>query len=182
MKPVNICVYCGSSKGENPLYEEHARAFGKILAEAGVGLVYGGGGIGLMGEIARAVLGAGGRVTGVIPYFLNEREIPLHEVTELIVTKSMHERKQIMFDKSDAFIAFPGGIGTIEEIIEMMTWAQLGRHSRPIIFVNIGGYWDPLLKMLDHVIEEGFARSSVHSLYAVVDRIEDVLPRVSAGL
>lgn len=182
MKPQNICVYCGSSSGTNPVYTQKARAFGTLLAEENVGLVYGGGGIGLMGEMARAALAAGGHVTGIIPSFLNDREIPLHEVSELVVTTSMHERKQLMFEKSDAFIAFPGGIGTIEETIEMMTWAQLGRHTHPIIFVNLEAYWDPLLKMLDHVIEAGFARSSVHSLYSVVDRIEDVLPRISAEL
>lgn len=182
MKPQNVCVYCGSSFGEDPVFKREAHAFGALLAREGVGLVYGGGGIGLMGEIARAALAGGGQVTGIIPSFLNEREIPLNEVTELIVTASMHERKQLMFEKSEAFIAFPGGIGTIEETIEMMTWAQLGRHTHPIIFVNIGGYWDPLITMLDHVIEAGFARSSVHALYSVVDRVEDILPRIRAVL
>ena len=182
MRLENICVYCGSRKGNNPIYETAGLTFGRILAASDVGLVYGGGGIGIMGTIARTVLDQGGRVTGIIPDFLNEAEIPLKEVTELIVTTSMHERKQLMFERSGAFVALPGGIGTLEEIVEMMTWAQLGRHDYPIVLANIDGFWDPLIELLDHMIQAEFASSNVRGIYAVVDRVEDILPRIKAAL
>lgn len=182
MKPSKVCVYCGSSIGNEPAFEEAADRFGQILAQSGVGLVYGGGGIGLMGVIARAVLREGGHVTGIIPGFLQKREIRFDDVSELIVTETMHERKQRMFEMSDAFVALPGGIGTLEETVEMMTWAQLERHSHPIVMANLQGFWDPLVELFDHFIERKFAHSRLRSLYSVVDKVEDILPRIKAAL
>ena len=156
--------------------------FGEILARSGVGLVYGGGGIGLMGVIARAVLREGGHVTGIIPDFLQKREIRFDDVSELIVTETMHERKQKMFELSDAFVALPGGIGTLEETVEMMTWAQLERHNHPIILANLQGFWDPLVQLFDHFIERKFTHSRLRSLYSVVDKVDDIIPRIEAVL
>lgn len=156
--------------------------FGHMMARSNVELVYGGGGIGVMGAVARAVLAKGGKVTGIIPKFLTEIEVEFKEVTELIVTESMHARKQLMFDRSQGFVALPGGIGTVEETIEMLTWAQLGRHSYPIVIANLNGFWDPLIELLDHVIKAGFARSDIRRIYSVVDRVEDIIPRIEASL
>lgn len=182
MKLTSLCVYCGSSTGTEPVFMEAAERFGRIMAERGVELVYGGGGIGLMGAVARAVLAGGGKVTGIIPKFLTEVEVEFNEVSELIVTESMHARKQLMFERSQAFVALPGGIGTVEETIEMLTWAQLGRHSRPIVIANIDGFWDPLNELLDHIIKAGFARSDIRRIYSMVDRVEDILPRIEASI
>lgn len=182
MKISNICVYCGSSEGSEPLFIEAAERFGRILARSGVGLVYGGASIGIMGALARSVLAEGGRVTGVIPEFLTRVEAQLHEANELIVTDSMHSRKREMFERSDAFVALPGGIGTLEETVEMLTWAQLGRHSRPIILANLNGFWEPLIGLLDHMIKSDFARSNIRRIYGVVDQVEDILPRIEAAL
>lgn len=159
-----------------------AERFGHMMARSNVELVYGGGGIGVMGAVARAVLAKGGKVTGIIPKFLTEIEVEFKGVTELIVTESMHARKQLMFDRSQGFVALPGGIGTVEETIEMLTWAQLGRHSYPIVIANLNGFWDPLIELLDHVIKAGFARSDIRRIYSVVDRVEDILPRIEASL
>lgn len=182
MRISNVCVYCGSSDGNEPAFIEAGAKFGRILARAGVGLVYGGASIGVMGAMAKAVLAEGGRVTGVIPEFLSKVEVQLSDVSELIVTDSMHSRKWLMFERSDAFVALPGGIGTLEEVVEMLTWAQLGRHSQPIVIVNLDGFWDPLIDLLDHIIRTGFARSNIRRIYSVVDRVEDVLPRIEAAL
>ena len=178
----SLCVYCGSSVGNEPQFMAAAEGFGRLMAQAGVRLVYGGGGVGLMGAVARAVLAEGGQVTGIIPKFLTEVEVQLDDVTELIVTDSMHARKQLMFERSQAFVALPGGIGTLEEAVEMLTWAQLGRHSQPIVIANLNGFWDPLIELLDHIIKAGFARSDIRRIYSVVDRIEDVIPRIEAAL
>lgn len=174
----SICVYCGSSPGINPAYAEAARTLGRALAENGVGLVYGGGGLGLMGEIARSVLAHGGRVTGIIPEFLSEKERMLLEATELNVVKDMHDRKRLMFDKADAFVALPGGIGTLEELVEQLTWAQLGRHNKPIVLVDIEGFWSPLVELLAHLRCEGFIRRDMDVRLRTVDRAEDVLDAV----
>ena len=147
----NICVYCGSGSGHNPAYADAARTLGHAMAQADIGLVYGGGGLGLMGEIARAVLERGGHVTGIIPEFLSGREKMLRDVQELIVTRSMHERKQIMFERSDAFVALPGGVGTLEELVEQLTWSQLGKNSKPIVLGDIDGFWTPLLSLIDQM-------------------------------
>ncbi|MDE1172798.1 MAG: TIGR00730 family Rossman fold protein [Parvibaculaceae bacterium] len=182
MKLENLCVYCGSSDGREDLYLDAAIRLGAVLAREKVGLVYGGASIGLMGALARSVLEGGGKVTGVIPDFLQRAEVMMPDVSELVVTGSMHERKWDMFSRSQAFVALPGGIGTLEEVIEMLTWAQLGRHSYPIIFANIGGFWNPLIELIEHMIETGFVRSNLRSVFGVVDRVEDILPRVRAGL
>ncbi|MBX9591911.1 MAG: TIGR00730 family Rossman fold protein [Hyphomonadaceae bacterium] len=171
----NICVYCGSNAGINPAHAEAARTLGRLMAQADVGLVYGGGGLGLMGELARTVLAHGGRVTGIIPAFLSRKERMLREAHEMIVVKDMHQRKQLMFDKSDAFVALPGGIGTLEELVEQLTWAQLGRHTKPIVLVNIEGFWMPFLELLDHMRRQDFIRKTMEVRFATVDRAEDVL-------
>jgi uncharacterized protein (TIGR00730 family) len=176
-----VCVYCGSGKGLHPAYAVAARKLGKALAENGIRLVYGGGSLGLMGEVARATLGAGGKVTGIIPDFLGSRELMLKDVNELIVVESMHVRKQLMFDRADAFVALPGGIGTLEELVEQLTWSQLGRHSKPIVVANIEGFWDPFLKLLDHMKGETFIRPGLDVHFNVVDRIEDVVPTILAS-
>jgi hypothetical protein len=172
----NLCVYCGSSPGENPAYMEAARTLGRLLAEAGIGLVYGGGSLGLMGAVAESCLAHGGYVTGVIPEFLIRKEIMLEGVNDLVVTANMHERKMTMFEKADGFCALPGGIGTLEELVEVSTWAQLGQHVKPIILANIQGYWNPLLALVDHMRREGFFRSSTEVRFDAVDRVEQVIP------
>jgi uncharacterized protein (TIGR00730 family) len=173
-----ICVYCGSGPGADPAFAAAARALGKIMAQNKVRLIYGGGSIGLMGAIATAVLDHGGEVTGIIPEFLKERELALMRVQEMIVTRSLHERKQIMFERADAFVALPGGIGTLEELVEQLTWAQLGRHRKPILLVNINGFWDPLRALLDHMTELKFIRPGLSVRYFLVDHVEDVLPKL----
>jgi uncharacterized protein (TIGR00730 family) len=175
----NICVYCGSGPGLNPVYAAAARDFGRILAESRIGLVYGGGSLGLMGEIARSVLHHGGYVTGIIPGFLSERERMLVEAQELIVVEDMHQRKQLMFAKSDAFVALPGGLGTLEEFVEQLTWSQLGRHARPIVLANIEGFWDPLLTLFEGMRAEGFVRKGLELNLHVVDRVAEILPAIT---
>lgn len=178
----SICVYCGSGPGKNPAYVEAARAFGRILAKSRIGLVYGGGSLGLMGEIARSVLNHGGHVTGIIPGFLSEREHMLIQAQELIVVDDMHQRKQLMFVKSDAFVALPGGLGTLEEFVEQLTWSQLGRHAKPIVLVNIDGFWDPLLVLFDRMGGEGFIRRGLELNVTVVDRVEKIIPAIEKAL
>lgn len=177
----NVCVFCGSGSGRNPDFALAARTLGQQLAEAGVGLVYGGGSLGLMGEVAKSVLKHKGYVTGIIPSFLSEKEQMLRDVNELIVTEDMHQRKRLMFERSDAFVALPGGIGTLEELVEQLTWAQLGRHTKPIVIVNVAGYWDSLCSLLDHMRAETFIRAGLHVPYTVVDKAEDILPAIAAA-
>jgi uncharacterized protein (TIGR00730 family) len=184
MSKINaICVYCGSSPGTEPAFVEAAQRFGAILAENGVRLIYGGGSVGLMGAVAASVLENGGEVTGVIPEFLTKRERPRHLPQELIVTRDMHERKRIMFERADAFVALPGGIGTLEELVEQMTWVQLGRHKKPILIANIGGYWGPLLALIDHMREVKFIPPSFRVDFLATKRVDDILPmlREAAG-
>jgi uncharacterized protein (TIGR00730 family) len=171
-----ICVYCGSGPGTDPAFIEAARAFGRILGQNGIGLVYGGGAIGLMGEIAHAVVDNGGEATGIIPEFLMAREHALRATQGLIVTRDMHERKRTMFELADAFVALPGGVGTLEEIVEQMTWAQLGRHKKPILLANIEGFWQPLCALLDHMKALEFIRGDLNFNLLVVDKVEDILP------
>jgi uncharacterized protein (TIGR00730 family) len=171
-----VCVYCGSNAGTEPIFGEAAGQFGKILAENDVRLIYGGGSVGLMGILADSVLAHGGKATGIIPEFLTERERPRRLGQELIVTRGMHERKRTMFDRADAFVAMPGGIGTLEELVEQLTWAQLGRHSKPILIANINGYWDPLLTLFAHMRERAFVPDSLSINFLVADRVEDILP------
>ena len=177
----SICVYCGSSPGRNPAYAQAATSLGRLMAERGIGLVYGGGGLGLMGEVARAVLDGGGRVTGIIPAFLTEKERMLREVTDLMVVADMHERKRLMFERSDAFVALPGGIGTLEELVEQLTWAQLGRHSKPIVLFNAEGFWAPFMALLDHLRREAFIRATMDVRFTAADSAEAVLKAVLAG-
>lgn len=177
----NVCVYCGSGPGTDPRFVESAIALGKSLAGNGVGLVYGGGSIGLMGAVAKAVLEHGGHVTGIIPEFLTKRENALTGAQELIVTHDMHERKRLMFERSDAFVALPGGIGTLEELVEQLTWQQLGRHSKPILLANIGKFWDPLLELLDHMRATAFIRPTLPLDVLQAERVEDILPRIRAA-
>src|SRR6476619_6885772 len=177
----NICVYSGSTSGADPAYAQAARKLGELIAKDNVGLVYGGGSLGLMGELARSVLDHGGRVTGIIPSFLSERERMLRDADELIVVEDMHQRKKLMFDKSDAFVALPGGIGTLEELVEQLTWAQLGRHTKPIVLVNIDAFWDPFLALLRHMHEVGFIRADMDVRFITVDRAEAVLPAILAA-
>jgi len=171
-----VCVYCGSGTGINPAFAKAARTLGKSLAEHKIGLVYGGGSLGLMGEVARATLDAGGHVTGIIPAFLSEKEMMLQDVQELIVTDSMHERKQYMFAKADAFVALPGGAGTLDELMEQITWSQLNQHNKPIIIANIENYWQPLLDLLSHMSAETFIRPGLEVSFKVVDQAKDIVP------
>ena len=176
-----VCVYCGSGPGTNPRFVEAAIAFGKTLAEDGIRLVYGGGSIGLMGAVAKSVLDHGGAVTGIIPEFLTARENALKHVQELIVTPDMHERKRLMFEHSDAFVALPGGIGTLEELVEQLTWQQLGRHTKPVLLANIDGFWEPLLALLAHMRETEFIRPNLQVDILKAERVEDILPRLRAA-
>jgi len=176
-----VCVYCGSGPGTNPKFIESAIAFGQVLAENGIGLVYGGGSTGLMGAVAGSTLDNGGTVTGIIPSFLIRQERMLDRVQDLIVTDDMHERKRLMFERSDAFVALPGGIGTLEELVEQLTWQQLGRHAKPILIANIDGFWDPLLALLAHMRETAFIRPNLHVDILTVDRVDAILPRLKAA-
>jgi len=177
----NVCVFCGSGSGLDPAFAEGARILGQQLAEAGVGLVYGGGSLGLMGEVARSVLAHKGHVIGIIPSFLSEKERMLRDVNELIVTEDMHQRKRLMFERSDAFVALPGGIGTLEELVEQLTWAQLGRHTKPIVIANIAGYWDALCELLAHMRKQTFIREGLQVPYTVVETAEDIVPAIAAA-
>src|SRR5262245_20583034 len=172
-----ICVYCGSGPGRDPAFAAAARTLGETLARNGIGLVYGGGSVGLMGEVANSVLNHGGEVTGIIPDFLANRE---HEMRRgnIIRTRNMHERKQLMFEHADAFVALPGGVGTLEEVVEQMTWAQLGRHQKPILLANINGFWEPLCMLLDHMTAREFIRPGLSVKYLVANKVEDILPMI----
>src|SRR6266568_2472294 len=180
MSKINaVCVYCGSNAGTEPTFGEAAGQFGRILAEGGVRLIYGGGSVGLMGILADAVLAHGGKATGIIPDFLTQRERPRRLGQELIVTRDMHERKRTMFDRADAFVALPGGIGTLEELVEQLTWAQLGRHRKPILIANIDRFWEPLCALLDHMEKLQFIRAGLNVNLLVAERIEDILPKLT---
>jgi uncharacterized protein (TIGR00730 family) len=175
-----ICVYCGSSTGDDPIFVQAAQALGAAIAHEKMELVFGGGSCGLMGVVAGAALAHGARVTGIIPDFLDEREIALPTVSELQVVPDMHTRKRLMFEKSDAFVALPGGIGTLEELTEQLTWIQLGRHSKPLVIADIGGFWKPLLSLFAHMHNAGFIRPGYEVRYMVAERIEDVIPMLRA--
>jgi uncharacterized protein (TIGR00730 family) len=177
----SICVYCGSGTGTDPAYAKAASAFGRILAEQGIRLVYGGGSVGLMGILAESVLDHGGTVTGVIPEFLVDREHMLERIQERVITRDMHERKQVMFERADAFVALPGGIGTLEELVEQLTWAQLGRHKKPILIANIESFWEPLCALLDHMERLQFIRKNLAINLLVADRVEEILPKLNTA-
>jgi uncharacterized protein (TIGR00730 family) len=177
----HVCVYCGSSPGEDPAFAKAAEDLGRLLAEAGLGLVYGGGDVGLMGTTARSVLRHGGHVTGIIPEFLRRRENMLDDAQETIVVPDMHTRKQLMFDRSDAFVALPGGVGTLEELVEQMTWSQLGRHTKPILLLDLNGFWRPLIDLLTHMRLHGFIRPGLELNYGVAEKVEDLIPMMEAS-
>ncbi len=170
------CVYCGSGCGNNPVFVQEAHLLGQEMAKAGIGLVYGGGSVGLMGILAKSVLENGGHVTGIIPGFLKDREVMLADVQDLIITRDMHERKRKMFDAAQAFVALPGGIGTLEELVEMLTWAQLGQHKKPVLLANIDGFWDPLANLLDHMRDENFIRQDMAVSYLSAHHARDIVP------
>lgn len=178
--PNTLCVYCGSRTGEGGDFEKLAQNMGDIMADNEIGLVFGGGGIGLMGVIARRIMASDGRVIGVIPEHLDRIEIGFRGGTELHVVKSMHERKKLMFDLSDAMVVLPGGLGTLDELFEIITWSQLDLHEKPIIIVNHAGFWDPLIALIDHVIEQGFAAPECRDLFTVVTSVEEVIPAFRA--
>ena len=176
-----VCVYCGSGSGSNPRFVEAALALGKIFAENDIRLVYGGGSVGLMGAVAKGTLDHGGSVTGIIPDFLRSRENMLTQVQEMIVTPDMHERKRLMFEHSDAFVALPGGIGTLEELVEQMTWQQLGRHTKPVLLANIDGFWEPLIALLAHMRQTEFIRPGLSIDVLKAERVEDIVPLLRAA-
>jgi uncharacterized protein (TIGR00730 family) len=175
MELKRVCVYCSSSSSREAAVETEIRAFGRELARRGIELVYGGSSRGLMGALADEVLAAGGKVTGIIPKALEGREAAHRGVTELKVVSTMHEREQVMFELADAFVAFPGGFGTLEEIIEMLTWKQLGIHGKPIVIANIGGYFQPLLQQFELAIEKKYARPEDRILFAVAESTEAIM-------
>ena len=174
-KLTSVCVYCASSNAADPAYLQAAEQFGAILAQNGVRLVYGGGGVGLMGATARGAHGAGGKVLGVMPAFLQNREM-LYDAVETVVVQSMHERKQIMFEQSDAFAILPGGVGTLEEIVELMSWRRLELHRKPMVFYSPNGFWDPLFTLIDHTIDQNLTPAWFRGAWRSVGNIEEVLP------
>ena len=171
----SVCVYCASSDMAAPEYLAAAAALGRTLAEAGVRLVYGGGGVGLMGACAKAAHAAGGRVLGVIPHFLTSVERQLTTVETVVVT-SMHERKMMMFEAADAFAVLPGAIGTLEEVVELLSWRRLGLHAKPIVFLDLGGFWRPLFELFEHILKQGLLPEEFRDTWRSVDRVEDILP------
>jgi uncharacterized protein (TIGR00730 family) len=173
----SVCLFCGSSNAADPAYLEAAARFGQTLAAEGVRLVYGGGGVGLMGAAARAAHGAGGRVLGVMPEFLRHREVIYDEV-ETVVVRNMHERKRIMFEQSDAFAVFPGGIGTLEEVVELISWRRLHLHRKPIVFLNQRSFWDPFFALVDHTAAEKMSPAWLANAWGVAAEVDEVLPMV----
>lgn len=171
----SLCVYCGASAGQQPAYPDAARQLGAGLAHRGIRLIFGGGRIGMMGLLADAALEAGGEVVGVIPEFLHDREVAHQGVTELVMVRDMHERKRRMFEMSDAFASLPGGLGTLEETFEMLTWRQIGLHAKPIYLIDIDGYWQPLVDLIDHIVRRGFAKPSARKLVRVVADVDELV-------
>jgi uncharacterized protein (TIGR00730 family) len=176
-----VCVYCGSADRVAEAYLEAARRTGRLLAQSGIELIYGGGRVGLMGLTADAALAAGGRVVGIIPDFLHDRELADAAASELIVVGSMHERKQRMFERADAFAILPGGLGTLDETLECITWKQLGLHDKPIVIVDVEGYWQPLAALVDHVIAAGFAPRKTRDIVQVVRTPEELIAALKAA-
>jgi uncharacterized protein (TIGR00730 family) len=178
--PSSLCVFCGSRFGVDPAARDTAVRLGQLLARQGITLVYGGGGVGLMGLVANAALDAGGRVVGIIPQFLLKREAGHPALTKTVVVETMHERKLEMFERSDAFVVLPGGVGTLEELFEVLSWRTLGLHTKPIVIVDEGGYWKPLAELLRSIVEGGFAERAHLDHLAFVNHLEDVLPAIAA--
>jgi len=176
-----ICVYCGSGPGNDPAFVEAARAFGAILADNEIELVYGGGSVGMMGALALSVLEYGGDVTGIIPEFLMSRERALRGTHNLIVTHDLHERKRKMFEMADAFVAMPGGVGTLEELVEQLTWVQLGRHRKPVLLANIKDFWQPLCALFEHMKALEFIRGDLNFDLLIADKVEDIVPMLQVA-
>jgi uncharacterized protein (TIGR00730 family) len=182
MTPIrSVCVFCGSRPGNNPAHAEAARATGTLIAAAGWRLVYGAGDVGLMGEVARAAMAAGGRTMGVIPTHLMGREQGRRDLTQVVVTEDMHERKKVMFMNSDAVVVLPGGAGSLDEFFEVLTWRQIGLHAKPILLLDIDGYWQPLAALLDHVIAEGFAEDTMRGYYRLVPDVGSLGSELASG-
>lgn len=177
----SLCVFCGSSTPPDSQYRDAARALGTLAATRGIGLVYGGGRVGLMGELADAALGAGGRVVGVIPAGLFGLEIAHTELTQLHEVRTMHERKQLMYDLADGFVALPGGLGTLEELAEVTTWSQLGLHAKPVVLLDVGGFWDPLVAQLDRMVDVGLLKPSNRTLIQRATSPEDAIAALAAA-
>ncbi|WP_109467477.1 LOG family protein [Albibacillus kandeliae] len=182
MTAKSVCVYCGSRAGTRPAYADHARSLGQLLATEGWRLVYGAGDVGLMGEVARSAQLAGGDTFGVIPVHLVKWEVGKTDLTRYIVTETMHERKKVMFMNADAVVVLPGGAGSLDELFEVLTWAQLGLHAKPILILNTEGYWQPLLDLVDHVIDQGFADPSLAALLTEVATPEAAIETLRAAL
>jgi len=179
----SICVYCGSQNGTSQHFRTAAQTLGKMIGENNLNLVYGGGTRGIMGIVAQNALDAGAHVTGIIPQFLLDKEATedgLKHLSEVIVTDNMHDRKRQMFEKSDAFVTLPGGIGTLEELVEMMTWAQLGRHQKPIVIANVDNFWQPLEDLFSHMTEFGFIHTQHLVKPMIIDDVEDIIPKLLA--
>lgn len=171
----SVCVFCGASNNVPQKFLDIGSTFGKILAKKKINLVYGGGDCGVMGSVANASLKHGGRVTGVFPVSLRNIENEHQNLSEIVIVNTMHERKQLMFEKSDAFLVFPGGFGTMDEMFEIITWKQLMLHHKPVVIFNYEGYWDPLIKLMHNIIDNGFAKPEVAGYFVVVDKVEAVL-------
>lgn len=170
----SLCVFCGSSFGHRELFRETAEELGRRLAKSGIRLIYGGGNVGLMGVVANAVLDHGGEVTGVIPQFLKDWEVAHLDVTDLLVTQTMHERKAIMAERADGFVALPGGFGTLDELFEILTWKQLRLHTKPIVLLNVGGFFDPLIAMVEKMVTEGYVSTQNRQLLQVAATLDEV--------
>lgn len=178
----SVCVFCGSRPGTNAAHAASARDAGRMIATAGWRLVYGAGDVGLMGEVARAAIAAGGRTMGVIPTHLIAREQGRRDLSQVVVTEDMHERKKVMFMNSDAVVVLPGGAGTLDEFFEVLTWAQIGLHGKPVLLLDTGGYWQPLVGLIDHVIAEGFADASLRGHFQAVPDVAALVSRLRAAL
>lgn len=172
--PPSVCVFCGSRNGDDPAFRASAMALGKVMAREGWRLVYGAGDIGMMGEVARAAQAAGGATFGVIPVHLMAREAGKRDLSQFVITENMHERKKVMFMNADAIVTLPGGAGSLDEFFEVMTWRQLGLHGKPIYLLNINGYWDPLVTLVEHMISRGFADASFRGFMSVIDSVDDL--------
>lgn len=179
--PARVCVYCGSSNAAPEAHKALARALGRLLAEQGIELIYGGGRIGLMGQVADGALEAGGRVVGIIPRFLTRREVGNLQVSELVVTETMHQRKLLMAERAEAFVVLPGGLGTLDETFEILTWAQIGLHDKPVALLNAGGFWDPLLALIERLAADRYVRPEHRGLLRVAASLEALLPALRLG-
>ena len=178
----SVCVFCGSRFGRDPAYKESAQSLGRALAENAMQLVYGAGDVGIMGAVATATQDAGGETFGVIPVHLLDLEVGKRDLTSFIVTENMHERKKVMFMNADAIVTLPGGAGSLDELFEVLTWRQLGLHKKPIYLLNVNGFWDPLLTLLNHIIDQGFAEPSFRESLQVVDDVPALMERLRADL